>query len=77
MPTPALYTGAQAMTLFTALPPDLRSPSIELFYITDRAPAAKPDDAVPYTAGRSRSTGPASASDPNANSMKLGQPPDR
>jgi esterase/lipase superfamily enzyme len=55
MPAPALYVGPQAKPLFTALPSDLRSPPIDLFYITDRAPASKPDDTEPYTAGRSRS----------------------
>jgi esterase/lipase superfamily enzyme len=54
MPTPALYTGANAKPLFTELPIDSRRPSLDLLFITDRAPAEQPDD-LPYTAGRSRS----------------------
>jgi esterase/lipase superfamily enzyme len=54
MPTPALYTGANAKPLFTELAIDSRRPSLDLLFITDRAPAAQPDD-PPYTAERSRS----------------------
>jgi hypothetical protein len=46
MPTPALYTGAHAKQLFTDLPSDLRAPTIDLLYITDRAAAAKADDSA-------------------------------
>jgi len=55
MPTPALYTGAQAKPLFTAAPATVRTPPLDLLYITDRAPAQKPDEAEPYTSERSRS----------------------
>ena len=55
MPTPVLYTGAQAKPLFTETPPDWRTPPLDLLYITDRAPATGPDDAEPYTVERSRS----------------------
>ena len=55
MPTPVLYTGAQAKPLFTETPTDWRTPPLDLLYITDRAPATGPDDAGPYTADRSRS----------------------
>ena len=53
MPTPALYTGANARPLFQA-PIDGSSTSLDLLFITDRAPAAPGDDS-PYTASRSRS----------------------
>jgi esterase/lipase superfamily enzyme len=55
MPTPTLYTGAQAKPLFTELPASRRSPPIDLLYLTDRAPPTKPDDPKPYTANRARS----------------------
>ena len=55
MPTPALYTGAMARPLFTAVPAESRTPPLDLLYITDRAAAAGPDDMHPYTAKRSRS----------------------
>jgi esterase/lipase superfamily enzyme len=54
MPTPALYTGAQAKPLFTDAPAAVRTPSLDLLYITDRAPATSADEAEPYTAERSR-----------------------
>jgi esterase/lipase superfamily enzyme len=54
MPTPVLYTGANAKPLFTELSTDSRRPSLDLLFITDRAPAEQPDDS-PYTASRSRS----------------------
>ena len=55
MPTPVLYTGAQAKPLFTAAPAAVRTPSLDLLYITDRAPAQSPDEPEPYTSERSRS----------------------
>ena len=54
MPTPVLYTGANARPLFTQLSSDGRRPSLDLLFITDRAPADQAGD-LPYTAGRSRS----------------------
>jgi len=54
MPTPALYTGENAKPLFNDLSIDSRRPSLDLLFVTDRAPAAQADD-LPYTAGRSRS----------------------
>ena len=54
MPTPVLYTGANAKPLFTELSIDSRRPPLDLLFITDRAPAGKSGD-MPYTAGRSRS----------------------
>jgi len=55
MPTPVLYTGATAKPLFTDVPAESRTPPLDLLYITDRAPAAGPDDVRPYTGKRSRS----------------------
>jgi esterase/lipase superfamily enzyme len=55
MPTPVLYTGAQAKPLFTHAPAAVRTPTLDLLYITDRAPAQSPDEAEPYTSERSRS----------------------
>ena len=54
MPTPVLYTGENARPLFSDLAIDDRRPSLDLLFITDRAPAEQPDD-LPYTARRSRS----------------------
>lgn len=54
MPTPTLYTGAQAKPLFTDAPAAVRTPSLDLLYITDRAPATSADEAEPYTSERSR-----------------------
>jgi len=55
MPTPALYTGAQAKPLITDAPAAARTPSLDLLFITDRAPAKSADEPEPYTADRSRS----------------------
>jgi esterase/lipase superfamily enzyme len=60
MPTPVLYTGDNARPLFTESPIDGRRPSLDLLFITDRAPAEQAGD-LPYTAGRSRSMGFGSA----------------
>jgi esterase/lipase superfamily enzyme len=54
MPTPVLYTGENANPLFNDLSIDSRRTSLDLLFITDRAPADQAED-VPYTAGRSRS----------------------
>jgi len=54
MPTPTLYTGANAKLLFTDSSSGSQAPALDLLFITDRAPAAQPDD-PPYTAERSRS----------------------
>jgi esterase/lipase superfamily enzyme len=54
MPTPALYTGAQAKPLFTEAPAAVRTPPLDLLYVTDRAPQTKPDEPDPYTEERSR-----------------------
>ena len=54
MPTPALYTGPLAKLLFTEAPANVRTPPLDLLFITDRAPT-RPDEPEPYTADRSRS----------------------
>jgi esterase/lipase superfamily enzyme len=54
MPTPALYTGAQAKPLFTEAPAAVRTPPLDLLFITDRAAATSPDEKEPYTQERSR-----------------------
>ena len=55
MPTPVLYTGAQARPLFTESPAAARTPPLDLLYFTDRAPAQRADAPEPYTSERSRS----------------------
>jgi len=55
MPTPVLYTGAQAKPLFTEAPAVVRTPPLELMYFTDRAAAPSGDAQAPYTSERSRS----------------------
>ena len=55
MPTPVLYTGAQAKPLFTDAPAAVRTPPLDLLFITDRASATSPGEPEPYTEDRSRS----------------------
>jgi len=55
MPTPALYTGAQAKPLFAGPPARSESPTLDVLYVTDRAPAKTAEEVLPYTADRSRS----------------------
>jgi esterase/lipase superfamily enzyme len=57
MPTPALYTRPQAKPLFTDAPAVVRTPPLELLYITDRAPAHSPDEQQPYTSERASAFG--------------------
>jgi esterase/lipase superfamily enzyme len=54
MPTPAVYTGTSAKPLFDGSSIDSRQPSLDLLFITDRAPAGQAGD-PPYGAERSRS----------------------
>ena len=54
MPTPALYTGPQPRQLFTQAPASVRTPPLDLLFITDRAPATSADELEPYTGDRSR-----------------------
>ena len=55
MPTPVMYTGAQAKPLFTDAPAVARTSPLELLYFTDRALAQPASEVQPYTSGRSRS----------------------
>jgi esterase/lipase superfamily enzyme len=55
MPTPVLYAGPEARTLFTDSPVADRKPPLDLLFITDRRRAKTPDEDSPYTAERSRS----------------------
>jgi esterase/lipase superfamily enzyme len=55
MPTPNLYTGPQAKALFTDAPADVRTPPLDVLFVTNRAPAASAEAPEPYTADRSRS----------------------
>jgi esterase/lipase superfamily enzyme len=54
MPTPSLYAGANAKPLFSDASLGRRPTSLDLLFITDRAPAQRTGE-LPYTAGRSRS----------------------
>ena len=54
MPTPTIYQGADAETVFTAVPPQRKQPAIDLLYITNRALETDPESTLPYGAGRSR-----------------------
>ena len=54
MPTPVLYTGPNARPLFAPAPLPDRPATLDVLFVTDRAPAQEPGD-PPYTAGRSRS----------------------
>ncbi len=53
MPTPRIYTGAIARPLFTGPPPP--TTSLDLLYVTDRAPVTQPDTPLAYGSDRSRS----------------------
>ena len=55
MPTPVLYTGAQAKPLFADAPITTQVPALDLLFITDRKRAKDGDEESPYTADRSRS----------------------
>lgn len=55
MPTPVLYTGLRAKQLFTEAPEHVPTPSLDLLFVTDRAPATSPEAPEPYTADRSLS----------------------
>jgi esterase/lipase superfamily enzyme len=53
MPTPKIYTSAVAPPLFTVPAPS--TTSVDIFYVTDRAPVTKPDGSLAYSSDRSRS----------------------
>jgi len=55
MPTPNVYQGENAQTLFSDLPESLRSNEIDLFYITDRLPEKDENGQLIYGYGRSYS----------------------
>jgi hypothetical protein len=55
MPTPVLYTGARARSLFTGAPAEALAPPLDLLFFTDRAAAPGGEETDPYTAERSRS----------------------
>jgi hypothetical protein len=50
MPTPTVYVGQGAKPLFVDVPVDRKKPSVDLLYITDRAPGTEADKTLPYTA---------------------------
>jgi len=53
MPTPRIYADAAARPLFTGPAPP--TTSVDLLYVTDRAPVTKPDGSPAYSSDRSRS----------------------
>ena len=55
MPTPTVYVGQQAKPLFVDLPVDSQKASLDLLYVTDRAPGTEADKTLPYSAERSHS----------------------
>jgi len=55
MPTPANYRNPGSEVLFQQLPRERRQPSMELLYITDRAPQTDPQTELPYGEERARS----------------------
>ena len=55
MPTPTLYVGQQAKPLFTDVPAADKKASIDLLYVTDRAPGTEAAKTLPYSADRSHS----------------------
>jgi esterase/lipase superfamily enzyme len=55
MPTPALYMGPMAKLLFTGAAEHVATPSLDLLFVTDRAPATSAEAPEPYTADRSLS----------------------
>ncbi len=56
MPTPATFHLPTARTIFEQVPPERRKDSIDLLYITDRAPETGPDAELPYGQERARTT---------------------
>lgn len=55
MPTPAMYVGPQARPVFANTPAESRKASLDLLYITDRAPGTEEAKTLPYSAERSHS----------------------
>ena len=55
MPAPALYVGPKGKPLFAEVPAADRNPSVDLLYVTDRAPGTEEAKTLPYGAERSHS----------------------
>jgi esterase/lipase superfamily enzyme len=55
MPTPTVYVGQQAQPLFADIPADSQKASVDLLYVTDRAPGTEAAKTLPYGAERSHS----------------------
>ena len=55
MPTPAVYVGPQAKPLFADVPAAGQKASVDLLYVTDRAPGTEAAKTLPYSAERSHS----------------------
>jgi esterase/lipase superfamily enzyme len=61
MPTPTVFHLPTAQAIFDDVPVERRTDYIDLLYITDRAPDARPDAELPYGQERARSVGFGSA----------------
>ena len=55
MPTPAVYVGPQGKPLLAEIPAAGQKASIDLLYVTDRAPGTAEAKTLPYSADRSHS----------------------
>ena len=55
MPTPSVYVGPQGKLLFADVPADDRKASVDLLYVTNRAPGTEAAKTLPYSADRSHS----------------------
>ena len=55
MPTPTVYVGPQGKPLFADVPAADQKASIDLLYVTDRAPGTEAAKTLPYSAERSHS----------------------
>ncbi len=55
MPTPNIYVGGRYDMYPDGLPPELETTTIDLLYVTDRAPERKADGSLSYGWKRSRS----------------------
>jgi esterase/lipase superfamily enzyme len=55
MPTPTVYVGQQGKPLFTDVPAADKRASIDLLYVTNRAPGTEAAKTLPYSAERSHS----------------------
>ena len=55
MPTPTVYVGQHAKPLFADIPADSQKASVDLLYVTNRAPETGATKTLPYSAERSPS----------------------